>query len=254
MITILRVKEYNQRTTETRRMFLLSVFFETVVAIRNYLEIEWDPKDNRRLIKGTGENPKGSNSQGLGRPTVPACTNGLTSSRRIHSKYSSLTQRQGEGVRCYTTNNKTSLGSGLDLLSELRIEAGTKSPVSNIYRLLLEEDILLAAYKKVSMNKGANTEGVDKETLDGYSMKELRKTIANLKDHSFAFKPSRREYIPKANGKLRPLGIASPRDKIIQQAMVMILEAIYESNVFLDSSHGFRPKRGCHTALKEVSR
>ena len=105
----------------------------------------------------------------------------------------------------------------------------------------------------MSNNTGAMTLGVGPETLDGYSMAAIRKTISQLKDHSFQFKPSRREYIPKVNGKLRPLGIASPRDKIVQQAMLMILEAIYEDSIFLNSSHGFRPNRGCHTAFQEVS-
>lgn len=77
--------------------------------------------------------------------------------------------------------------------------------------------------------------------------------MESLKDQSFQFKPVRRELIPKPNGKMRPLGIPSPRDKIIQEVMKSILEVIYEP-IFSDSSHGFRPTRGCHSALKEISR
>lgn len=238
-------------------MLLLCVIAKTVVTISNFHSIEWDPKDNGGLNKGTGLSPKRSNPQGLGRPTVPAHFSNLISSfsnrQRSFSVYSSLTMRQGEGVRNYSSNSGSSLEkkSGLDLLSELRKDS---EAFTNVYSLLLDEDVLIAAYKKVSKNKGAMTKGVDNVTLDKYSMDVIRKTIAQLKDHSFEFKPSRREYIPKANGKQRPLGITSPRDKIVQQVMVMILEAIYEGAVFLNSSHGFRPRRGCHTALKEVSK
>ena len=222
--------------------------------------IEWDTKGNRRLNIGTGLNPKGSNPQGLGRPTVPArltTYNPLQYSRGkyVFNGYCSLTLRQREGVRNYSSNCEPNLGiyPGLDKLSNLRSEFKIYNSISNIYPILLDEDILLAAYNKVSKNTGANTPGVGPETLDGYSMAIIIKTILQLKDHSFQFKPSRREFIPKANGTLRPLGIASPRDKIVQQAMVMILEAIFEESIFLNSSHGFRPNRGCHTALQNVS-
>lgn len=222
--------------------------------------IEWDTKGNRRLNIGTGLNPKGSNPQGLGRPTLPARLTPYlplqgNRGKYISNGYCSLTLRQGERVRNYSSNSKPSLGfyPGLDKLSKLRSEFKLHNSISNIYPILLDEDILLAAYNKVSKNTGANSPGVGPETLDGYSMSIIRKTILQLKDHSFQFKPSRREFIPKTNGKLRPLGIASPRDKIVQQAMAMILEAIFEESIFLDSSHGFRPNRGCHTALQTIS-
>jgi len=98
------------------------------------------------------------------------------------------------------------------------------------------------------------TAGTDGTTLDGFSYAVLGDIIRSLRDESFQFKPARREFIPKANGKMRPLGIPSPRDKIVQEVIHMILEAIYDSPhgaFFLNCSHGFRPNRGCHTALRE---
>ena len=169
------------------------------------------------------------------------------------SPYNSLILRKGEGIRFHNSHSKTDLEkfSGLVALSELR--KGTLC-TENVYkRILLDPDILETAYNKISKNMGALTPGTDKITLDGTSRKSLEKISLELKSHAYEFKPARREYIPKANGKLRPLGIPSPRDKIVQQAMVMILEAVFEKH-FLESSHGFRPNKGCHTALKQVSR
>lgn len=233
--------------------------------------IEWDTTGNRRLNLGTGLNPKESNLQGLGRPTIPARYPYplLTkTSNRINSVYCSQTMRQGEGVRSYSSHSHPSLGysPGLTKLAELHSEFKQLGSVSNIYPLLLDETFLLAAYNKMSKNTGAFTPGVGPETLNGTSLAAIIKTISQLKDHSFQFKPSRRSKTPPSrayaapfllgsgsNGTPQPLELASPRDQIVQQAMLMILEAIYENSIFLNSSHGYRPNRGCHTALQEVS-
>lgn len=99
------------------------------------------------------------------------------------------------------------------------------------------------------------TPGMDGSTLDGFSMKTIERIISSMKDGSFKFSPSRRTYIPKANGGKRPLGIAPPRDKVVQEVMRMILETIYDSKkspFFLASSHGFRQGKGTHTALRDI--
>lgn len=95
------------------------------------------------------------------------------------------------------------------------------------------------------------TKGIDEETLDGINIKWFEKTSDNLIKERYQPKPARRIYIPKANGKMRPLGIASPRDRIIQQAMKIVLECKLEPT-FMETSHGFRPNKSCHTALKEI--
>jgi len=121
---------------------------------------------------------------------------------------------------------------------------------------MLDYDLHVIAYKKLKLNHGLMTPIVDKITLDEISKQVIMETIQSLKNHSFKFQPSRRENIPKAGGKLRPNGIHSPRDKIVQQVMVMILESIWDSSdlpIFLDCSHGFRRNRGPHTSLKQVS-
>lgn len=96
------------------------------------------------------------------------------------------------------------------------------------------------------------TEGVDGQTIDGMSAERIDRIIATLKDHSYQPNPARRTYIAKKNSnKKRPLGIQSAEDKLVQEVVRMILESIYEPN-FSANSHGFRPQRSCHTALKHI--
>jgi len=97
------------------------------------------------------------------------------------------------------------------------------------------------------------TPGTDKETLDGISKDWIKKTIENLKNRTFKFKPSKRIMIPKKNGKMRPLGIPTPKDKIVQKVLLNLMEKTYEK-MFLKTSHGFRPNRSCHTTLKEITK
>lgn len=91
--------------------------------------------------------------------------------------------------------------------------------------------------------------GIGNETQDGMSVETIKKISDELKDHRFKFKPIRRIYIPKKNGDRRPLGIPGLRDKMVQKAMANVLNLHYEK-VFLDTSHGFRPSRGTHSALR----
>ena len=99
----------------------------------------------------------------------------------------------------------------------------------------------------IKSKPGNMVRGVDSNTLDGLPISWFNETSKQLNEEKYKPKPSRRVYIPKANGKLRPLGISSPRDKIVQQAFKIVMEMVLEPK-FLDSSHGFRPRRGCHSA------
>jgi len=123
---------------------------------------------------------------------------------------------------------------------------------TRLYRYLLREDIYFAAYQKLYSNKGATTKGTDNDTADGFSNAYVQELIKELKNGTYRVKPVRREYIPKKNGKKRPLGIPSFRDKLLQEVIRMILEAIYEP-IFDNHSHGFRPNKSCHTALRQIS-
>jgi len=163
---------------------------------------------------------------------------------RVFSNTSKIIFRECEVIqrRGLTTSN---LGMGHNKL------------VQNLDNIFYQDKIcnperLIQAYELVSKSKASNTKGVDSETLDSYSKDTISSVSKSLKDHSFKFKPIRRVEISKPNGGIRKLGIPSPRDKVIQKVMSMTLEEIYEP-IFLNSSHGFRPKRGTHSALKCIT-
>lgn len=120
-----------------------------------------------------------------------------------------------------------------------------------LYRNLYNQDFFLQAYQNIYANQGNMTVGTDGKTIDAMSLERINRLIETLKDESYQPNPSRRTYIPKKNGKLRPLGIPSVDDKLVQEVVRMILEAIYE-NCFENCSHGFRPNRSCHTALRQI--
>lgn len=131
-------------------------------------------------------------------------------------------------------------------------ERGKKGlPLERVYRLLYNRELFLKAYGKIYRNKGAMTHGVTDETPDGMSLKKIDAIIEVLKYERYQWLPARRTYIPKKNGKKRPLGMPVWTDKLLQEVIRMLLEAFYEPQ-FSDHSHGFRPGRGCHTALREV--
>lgn len=124
---------------------------------------------------------------------------------------------------------------------------------TRLYRYLLRPDIYYVAYQHLYSNKGAGTKGVTDDTADGFSEIYIENIIEALKNEMYQPKPVRRTYIKKSNGKMRPLGLPVFTDKLIQEAIRMILEAIYEP-IFSDYSHGFRPARSCHTALAQIKK
>lgn len=120
-----------------------------------------------------------------------------------------------------------------------------------LYRNLFNRDFFLQAYQNIYASQGNMTAGTDGKTVDAVSLERIDRFIAALRDESYQPMPSRRTYIPKKNGKLRPLGIPSIDDKLVQEVVRMLLESIYE-NSFEDTSHGFQPDRSCHTALRMI--
>ena len=124
-------------------------------------------------------------------------------------------------------------------------------PLEGVYRRLFNPDLYLKAYGRIYRNYGAMTKGTTNETVDGMSPEKIEAIINLIRYERYRWIPVRRVNIPKANGKMRPLGIPTWSDKLLQEVVRSILNAYYEPQ-FSDHSHGFRPERGCHTALREI--
>jgi group II intron reverse transcriptase/maturase len=137
------------------------------------------------------------------------------------------------------------------VLSVLR-ERGRKGlPCEQLYRQMFNKDLYLLAYGNIYSNQGAMTPGGSKETADGMSEEKIEHIAGLMRQERYRFSPVRRAYIPKKNGKLRPLGMPSWSDKLVGEVARLLLEAYYEPG-FSDLSHGFRKGRGCHTALRKI--
>lgn len=139
------------------------------------------------------------------------------------------------------------------ILAIIRERGQKRQPLERVYRLLYNPNLYLRAYARLYPNKGAMTAGVTDETVDGMSLDKINQIIDDLRDERYQWTPVRRVYIPKSNGRRRALGIPTWSDKLLQEVIRSILEAYYEPQ-FSKHSHGFRPKRGCHTALREVQK
>jgi group II intron reverse transcriptase/maturase len=138
------------------------------------------------------------------------------------------------------------------VLGVLRERGRRGLPCEELYRQMFNPQLYLLAYGRIYANKGAMTPGTTQETADGMSMRKIGRIIEAMRHERYRFRPVRRVHIPKKNGKTRPLGMPTWPDKLAGEVVRLLLEAYYEP-VFSGRSHGFRPGRGCHTALREVA-
>lgn len=162
--------------------------------------------------------------------------------------------------RLVTFNHKMSevcemlLNEAQKYLEVVRKRGEATSELRRVYdNIAKNKELFLAAYANLYANKGAMTPGRDEsDTVDGMSMKRIDTIIGALKKGRYTWKPPRRRYIPQKDGtSKRPLGMPGWNDKTVQEVIKMVLETYYEPQ-FRSRSHGFRPGRGCHTALSEV--
>jgi group II intron reverse transcriptase/maturase len=134
----------------------------------------------------------------------------------------------------------------------LRARGRRGLPCERLYRQLFNTELFLMAWGRIYANDGAMTPGINGETADGMSLAKIGRIIDALRHERYRFQPVKRVYIPKKNGTKRPLGLPSWSDKLVGEVVRILLEAYYEPR-FSGRSHGFRPGRGCHTALTEVA-
>jgi group II intron reverse transcriptase/maturase len=144
------------------------------------------------------------------------------------------------------------LQSAETVLGVLRERGRRGLPCNELYRQMFNPQLYLVAYGRIYSNQGAMTPGASAETVDGMSLGKIGRIIDALRHERYRFSPVKRVLIPKKNGKLRPLGLPGWTDKLVGEVMRLLLEAYYEPR-FSDRSHGFRARRGCHTALREVA-
>lgn len=142
--------------------------------------------------------------------------------------------------------------SAATVLGVLRERGRRGLPLNELYRQLFNPQLYLLAYGRIYANYGAMTPGVTQETVDGMSQAKIGRIIDAMRHERYRFRPVRRVHIPKKNGKTRPLGLPTWSDKLVGEVVRLLLEA-YSEPTFSDRSHGFRPRRGCHTALREIA-
>lgn len=198
------------------------------------------PKENINIIMGTMGLPKVRKDYGNRGFVVPVM----------------LGRDPGYNLRNYASVAGTSGTVSTDGVSRIRkilesSEKNTNCHLNKLYKIMYDPILYEIAYRKLKSNPGNMTPGITPTTLDGMSFQVIEDIINRLKDGSFNFSPGRRVDIPKANGGSRPLTIAPPRDKLVQEVMRTILEAAYEPG-FSNKSHGFRNGKCCHSALREI--
>ena len=225
----------------------------TIITLRSHtIKTSTGSKKYVAYKESTTGFPKGSNSYGDGALI-------LVTWGRVHSSHK-------VGQRTFSTSSVAAVSDNPEYISGSDLKAGLKmrnGKYYGLFKMISNKDVLFLAsvafakwksnVHKINSKPGDMNPGIDNETLEGFSPEFFKKLSIDLRSEKFQFKPTRRLCTPKPNGKMRPLGIPSPRDKVVQKAMEIILNLVFEP-LFLDTSHGFRPERSCHSALKQVSK
>src|SRR5690242_82957 len=160
--------------------------------------------------------------------------------------------RRGPGDRTPQSREVCEMQDAETVLGVLRERGRRGLPCEELYRQMFNVQLYLLAYGRIYSNQGAMSPGASAETADGMTIGKIGAIIEAMRHERYRFSPAKRVYIPEKNGKLRPLGLPTWSDELVGEVVRLLLEAYYEPQ-FSDRSHGFRPGRGCHTALREIA-
>ena len=212
------------------------------------------PKHTERSRGVNAGRPTGGDTHGRGPPIVVRDGNAVHKAKGQPTKVGQsaplIQERRGGIVQFHKTEVCAMQDANVYL--ELVHERGKKGlPLERVYRQLFNRNLYLKAYGKIYRNAGVLTPGINEDTVDAMSLEKIDAIIEALRYERYHWKPARRIYIPKKDGKQRPLGLPGWSDKLLGEVVRMILSAYFEPT-FSDHSHGFREGRGCHTALREI--
>jgi group II intron reverse transcriptase/maturase len=163
----------------------------------------------------------------------------------------SVIQTRRKGNRNILTGKECEMQETDSYLGILRERGKRGLPLERVYRQLFHRGLYLKAYGRLYRNTGAMTRGITNEVADGMSLEKIDAIIDDLRHERYRWKPARRVWIPKKNGKQRPLGVTTWSDKLVAEAMRLILDAYFDGQ-FSEHSHGFREGRGCADALRDI--
>ena len=209
-----------------------------------------EPKSENTGIARTSGFPKSGNAHGNGSVIVGPYQTKAEGQKEIQRKEKGLIIPKATVI----SEQGSPEAKGCEPLVELRrVNTESINQVNrNLIHIIADLNTLKLAYELIKSKAGNMTRGLLPETLDGMSIEFLINISKSLRAGTFRFSPARRVWIPKpGKTEKRPLGVVSPREKVVQNAIKLVLESIYEPS-FLPCSHGFRPARGTHTALKMI--
>lgn len=194
------------------------------------------------------ERPKVSNRRGLMEFGILQHLEKWYGERRNRSTI--LISRKGSSLT-RLTNSELSGSYESQHLLKLKKDLSNGLKATNLSVIMSDPDFLIACWVRIRSNKGSLTPAFD-GSIDGIQKSWFIETAGTMRNGGYKFQVARRKYIPKPNSnKLRPLTMPSPKDKIVQEGMRFLLEIIFEP-LFKDTSYGWRPKRGCLTALNDI--
>ena len=162
-----------------------------------------------------------------------------------------MIQTRRKGNRNILTGKECEMQETDSYLGILRERGRRGLPLERVYRHLFNRGLYLKAYGRLYRNHGAMTRGITNEVADGMSLEKIDAIIDDLRHERYRWKPARRVWIPKKNGKQRPLGVTTWSDKLVAEAVRLILDAYFDGQ-FSEHSHGFREGRGCADALRDI--